>query len=109
MDPESVESNVADKSNVIEIKKATFAWGESEQLHDIDLNIKEGSITAIVGQVGSGKSSILQVCRYIKGNTRRLDRFKILNPQTKSSSNLKSFCAFEPLSRKVGGWLLQRK
>jgi ABC-type transport system involved in cytochrome bd biosynthesis fused ATPase/permease subunit len=30
------------------------------QLHDINLSIKRGSLTAIVGAIGSGKSSLLQ-------------------------------------------------
>ena len=74
IDPDGIEDQVEDDSNAIEIRKATFAWGESKQLHDINISIKEGSITAIVGQVGSGKSSLLQVqkpfsekCSYCKG------------------------------------------
>ena len=61
IDPDVIKNQVKDDSNIIEIREATFAWGESKQLHDINLDIKEGDITAIVGQVGSGKSSLLQV------------------------------------------------
>ena len=66
IDPDAIESQIKDDSNVIEISEATFAWGESKQLHDINLDIKEGSITAVVGQVGSGKSSLLQVSNSIR-------------------------------------------
>lgn len=33
---------------------------EQRALYDIDLNIKEGSYTALVGHTGSGKSTLLQ-------------------------------------------------
>ena len=46
-------------SNAIEIKDGVFAWGQEIQLRDVGLNIKKGKLTAIVGQVGSGKSSLL--------------------------------------------------
>ena len=32
---------------------------EQRALYDIDLNIKEGSYTALVGHTGSGKSTLL--------------------------------------------------
>ena len=38
-------------------KKTPF---ESEALHDISLEIKEGSFTALIGQTGSGKSTLVQ-------------------------------------------------
>lgn len=60
MDPDAISHELKDESNMVELKDATLAWGEKTQLHNIDLNIKKGSLTAIVGQVGSGKSSLLQ-------------------------------------------------
>ena len=36
-----------------------LAWGDKVQLSGINLSIRKGSLTAIVGQVGSGKSSLL--------------------------------------------------
>ena len=45
------------------IESADFCWekGQTEPtLSNIDLKVKPGSLVAIVGQVGSGKSSLLQ-------------------------------------------------
>ncbi|CAN7998508.1 unnamed protein product, partial [Ixodes hexagonus] len=41
--------------------KATFAWSKEDPpvLKDINLNVKAGSLVAVVGLVGSGKSSLL--------------------------------------------------
>ena len=45
---------------MLEIKEGTFAWGNDKvHLSGINLNIPKGSLVAIVGQVGSGKSSLL--------------------------------------------------
>lgn len=67
----------------IQIEKGTFSWGckaksdKSEEcsdssssaiddiqivLKDIDLSIKKGELVAIIGEIGSGKSSLLNVC-----------------------------------------------
>lgn len=45
----------------VKISKATFKWDrdESDALKDINMSIKKGSLTAIVGPVGSGKSSLI--------------------------------------------------
>ena len=42
-------------------EKASFAWGLNEEpiLKDINLTIKKGQLVAVVGQVGSGKSSLI--------------------------------------------------
>ena len=43
------------------IEKGSFAWGAGEQpvLKDINLEIKNGKLVAVVGSVGSGKSSLV--------------------------------------------------
>lgn len=44
------------------IKNGTFSWESSEelpQLSHINLEIKPGALVAIVGPVGSGKSSLI--------------------------------------------------
>ena len=48
--------------NLIEIQNASFiaGAGDSEQLKNISVEIKSGSLTAIVGHVGCGKSLLLQ-------------------------------------------------
>lgn len=52
-----------DDSYAIRMQDASFAWTSAQQeptLHDINLQIKAGSLIAITGRVGSGKSSLLQ-------------------------------------------------
>ncbi|KAI9217146.1 P-loop containing nucleoside triphosphate hydrolase protein [Blastocladiella britannica] len=49
-----------DAPNAIEIKNADFEWNDGQtQLHDVNLAIPKGKLVAIVGAVGSGKSSLL--------------------------------------------------
>ena len=57
--------------NIIEIQNASFlaGSGDSEQLKNISIEIKSGSLTAIVGHVGCGKSLLLQS---ILGNRKKL-------------------------------------
>ncbi|XP_061347250.1 ABC transporter C family member 4-like [Gastrolobium bilobum] len=47
---------------VVEVKDGTFSWdddGQEQDLKNINLEINKGELTAIVGTVGSGKSSLL--------------------------------------------------
>ena len=56
--------------NDIEVQDATFAWSnDTTQLNGISLQAPKGTLTAIVGAVGSGKSSLLQA---ILGEMRRV-------------------------------------
>lgn len=41
------------------IEGGSFSWGENAILKDININIKKGTLTAVVGTVGSGKSSLI--------------------------------------------------
>ncbi|KAJ8749652.1 hypothetical protein K2173_026301 [Erythroxylum novogranatense] len=64
---ELVESSVervegCEGRTAVEVKDGIFSWddeAEAEVLKDINLKIKKGELAAIVGTVGSGKSSIL--------------------------------------------------
>nr|XP_042910729.1 multidrug resistance-associated protein 1 [Parasteatoda tepidariorum] len=50
-----------DEGDILTIRKASFKWpGEEEcTLHDIELHIPKGKLVAVIGPVGSGKSSLL--------------------------------------------------
>ncbi|KAK4337274.1 hypothetical protein RND71_043272 [Anisodus tanguticus] len=55
------KSEVKETDFAIEINDGMFSWGKNEEpcLRDINLKIKKNSLVAIVGKVGSGKSSLL--------------------------------------------------
>jgi len=45
----------------LQVENGTFTWDKANKptLHDIDLTVKHGSLIAVVGTVGAGKSSLL--------------------------------------------------
>lgn len=45
----------------ISLTNVTFGYHEKEVLHGIDMDIKEGTVTALVGPSGSGKSTIAKL------------------------------------------------
>lgn len=51
------------------IRNGTFSWGVDETLQDINLSVQPGELLAIIGSVGSGKSSILST---FLGNMKKL-------------------------------------
>ncbi|MCL7050469.1 hypothetical protein MKW94_016725, partial [Papaver nudicaule] len=55
-------SEDCDGSTAVEVQNGTFAWddeGDDSVLRNLNLVIKKGELAAIVGTVGSGKSSLL--------------------------------------------------
>lgn len=48
-------------SNIISFVNVSKSYGEVEVLNKINLNIKEGSFTVIVGSSGSGKTTVLKM------------------------------------------------
>ncbi|XP_054717541.1 multidrug resistance-associated protein 1-like [Uloborus diversus] len=60
IDPDIIEHSQSEKDPVI-IENGTFSWAKDETpaLKDLNFRAKDGELVAIVGQVGSGKSSLL--------------------------------------------------
>ncbi|XP_042224815.1 multidrug resistance-associated protein 1-like isoform X3 [Homarus americanus] len=62
LDPNNVSRDNTENS-CIKVENGTFAWGHDEEdskpvLKDINLDVKESSLVAVVGTVGAGKSSL---------------------------------------------------
>ncbi|XP_049764041.1 multidrug resistance-associated protein 1 isoform X1 [Schistocerca cancellata] len=60
LDPNNVTHDYSDKYPLV-MENGTFSWGpdESPVLRSINLQIKQSSLVAVVGTVGSGKSSLV--------------------------------------------------
>ena len=58
---EDAVEDKTDEGDAITITNGHFKWGPEDPtvLKDINLSVKEGSLTAIVGSVGAGKSSLV--------------------------------------------------
>lgn len=63
LEDKSVERGDASSSKIaVEVKGGSFSWDDEESekvLKDLNLVVKKGELAAIVGTVGSGKSSLL--------------------------------------------------
>ncbi|OQV17405.1 Multidrug resistance-associated protein 1 [Hypsibius exemplaris] len=64
LDPDNVlviPSSDQTVTSALSIAHGNFAWGKDEPLclKDINIDIKEGQLVAVVGQVGTGKSSLV--------------------------------------------------
>lgn len=58
LDPNNVTNNPSE--NALEINDGLFSWGEEQPtLKNINISVKKGSLTAVVGPVGAGKSSLI--------------------------------------------------
>ncbi|GIY32689.1 hypothetical protein CDAR_553333 [Caerostris darwini] len=60
MNPNAVGGN-PDKGEAVTVKNANFSWeiGSRSALKDINLHVRRGALFAIIGPVGSGKTSLL--------------------------------------------------
>ncbi|XP_050048216.1 multidrug resistance-associated protein 1 [Dermacentor andersoni] len=69
---EYVSHEKDDASTPIWIRNGSFAWTKDEEavLREVDVQVPKGALVAIVGQVGSGKSSLLSA---LLGDMERLD------------------------------------
>lgn len=69
IDPNNVTKNKSE--NALSITNGTFTWGgESVTLKNINMNVKRGNLTAIVGSVGCGKTSLVSA---LLGEMQKLD------------------------------------
>ncbi|XP_041433359.1 multidrug resistance-associated protein 1 isoform X2 [Xenopus laevis] len=61
LEPESVNTDDSLSKHTITIRHGTFTWSSSEPpcLQNINISIPQGSLVAVVGQVGCGKTSLL--------------------------------------------------
>jgi len=58
----SLKENIQDGDEVLSITNGEFFWskdGKEPTLQDINLKVKKGELTAVLGQVGAGKVSNL--------------------------------------------------
>ncbi|KAM9598625.1 multidrug resistance-associated protein 1 isoform 4-T9 [Morphnus guianensis] len=62
LDPDSIiRGPITEAEGCIVVKNATFSWSRNDppSLNSINFTVPEGSLVAVVGQVGCGKSSLL--------------------------------------------------
>ncbi|XP_044159188.1 multidrug resistance-associated protein 1-like [Bufo gargarizans] len=61
LEPSNVETLDSTSRNDIIVSDGTFTWSKTDEpsLKSINLSIQKGSLVAVVGQVGCGKSSLL--------------------------------------------------
>lgn len=58
IDPNNVTNNA--NTNALEIVDGSFTWGgETTTLRNINMQVKKGKLTAVVGSVGCGKTSLI--------------------------------------------------
>eukprot|EP01045_Picozoa_sp_COSAG04_P027117 COSAG04_NODE_3904_length_2436_cov_2.551562_2_plen_610_part_01 len=57
---EQPRSAPTDNSHAVVMEAASFRWGSSEEcLRGVSVTVKKGEVTALIGRVGCGKSSLL--------------------------------------------------
>ncbi|KMY89972.1 multidrug resistance-associated protein 1 isoform X14 [Drosophila simulans] len=59
LDPNSVLHD-SSKPHPMSIENGEFSWGDEITLRNINIEVKKSSLVALVGTVGSGKSSVVQ-------------------------------------------------
>jgi polar amino acid transport system ATP-binding protein len=53
----------------ITVKGLCKSFGQTEVLHNVDLNIEEGKVTCLIGPSGSGKSTLLRCMAFLEEST----------------------------------------
>ncbi|XP_078042801.1 putative multidrug resistance-associated protein lethal(2)03659 [Augochlora pura] len=61
-DSHTIQNQLASQSTPVYLKNVTARWDQFRDytLQDVDLSVKAGNFIVIIGQIGSGKSSLLQ-------------------------------------------------
>lgn len=54
--------NEPGENSDIEFENVSFGYGEKEVISNVNLKMKQGTLTALVGPSGSGKSTIMKLC-----------------------------------------------
>jgi len=60
---------VASSPSAISVKGVSKRFGDTEVLHDIDLEIPHGQVTCLIGPSGSGKSTLLRCMAFLEEAT----------------------------------------
>ena len=72
----------------IVVRRLSKRFGETEVLHDIDLEVVQGEATCVIGPSGSGKSTLLRCLAFLeeaeRGNDRGLTASRSASPRTRS-------------------------
>lgn len=56
----SSNSSAPEAASIIKVRNFDFAYGDSQALFDINMNIREKEVTALIGPSGCGKSTFLR-------------------------------------------------
>ena len=75
------------------IENGTFSWGDAPILKNINLKVKKGGLVAVVGTVGSGKSSLLSA---ILGEMKKISG--------RVNTNVSLFDLIQRLARVLKSW-----
>lgn len=57
----AVERRKVEASNLLEVRNVDFSYGSVQVLFDVDLDVPEGEIMALLGTNGAGKSTLLRL------------------------------------------------
>lgn len=69
-EPEMKGSDESPVKGDIQFEKVAFAYQDKEVLHDINVTLQKGKLTALVGPSGSGKSTLMKLCARFYDPTR---------------------------------------
>ena len=84
--PEPAESEQKARSGMVELDQVRFSYGAAEVLHGVSLRAEPGTVTAIVGASGSGKSTVTRlIARFwdVDGGSVRVGGLDVRRQRTK--------------------------